>query len=123
MKVVISVGYIMSLSKKKSRAIIVNDIEYRYQVSTTQIDDDWNYKLNLTIVCAEEHGGCLQVSGLLTRNYWLDCPDIKKGKDYYPIIKPSHVETVINISLNKGWIPNVSGPLFRLVLENDEIFK
>ena len=115
----------MALSKKKSRPITVDNTDYRFQISTTKIDNDWNYKLNLTIDCAEEHSGCLQVTGLLTRNFWADFPDIKKdnGINHYPVIKPSQVETIILMAISKGWKPKVKGPLFEMELESNEILK
>ena len=49
----------MALPKKKSRPITVNDNDYRYAISTTQIDDNWNFRLNLTVQSAKGEGSIL----------------------------------------------------------------
>ncbi len=43
----------MSLSNKKSREITIDGIKYRYQVSTTKLDEKFNFTLNLTVQCSE----------------------------------------------------------------------
>ena len=114
----------MSLSRKKSRPIVVDGLNYRFQVSTTRIDDEWNYRLNLTVQCVERNGGLLQAFGILTRNFWLDFPDIKAGKDidHYPLIKPKHVAEIIKMGISKGWNPKEAGSRFSLELDNAELF-
>ncbi len=114
----------MSLNKKKSRPITVDSLKYRYQVSTTKINNDWDYKLNITIQY-EENGGCLQITGLLTRDFWLDFPKIKVQEDieHYPIIKPNHISKIIILSRIKGWKPKENSKLFKLKLRNEDIFK
>ena len=57
----------MTLTTRKSRAIMIDDVGYRYQVSTTQIDDEWSFRLNLTVQRVEPNGSVLQVTGLVTR--------------------------------------------------------
>lgn len=58
----------MTLSIKKSRPITIDNYSYRYQISTTKIDIDGNYRLNLTIQTVEPVSNILLVKGLITRD-------------------------------------------------------
>ena len=108
----------MALPKKKSRPITVNDNDYRYAISTTQIDDNWNFSLNLTVQSAKGEGSILKIDGLVTRDVWLDFPNLKKyKKEDYPVFKPSDISRVILTALKKGWIPENERP-FILKLDN-----
>lgn len=113
----------MSLPKKKSRLITVNDIDFRYIISTSLIDDDWNFKLNVTIQIAEGQGATLSIKGLVTRDFWLDFSDPPRNMDNYPVILPSHIEKFIKNGMEEGWNPQAKGSEFSLELENKSVFK
>jgi len=114
----------VTLTVKKSRAISVNGEDFRYQVSTTRIDDDWNFTLNLTVQCWNPPLGVLQVKGLVTRDYWLDISD---GANWnindYPVLLPRHIELLIKASYLASWKPKVKGKSFILNTNNGSIFK
>lgn len=113
----------MSLPKKKSRPIRVNDIDFRYIISTSLIDDDWNFKLNVTIQVAEGDGAALSIKGLVTRDFWLDFSDPPRSMDNYPVILPNHIEMFIKKGIKEGWNPQKKGSEFRLELNNKLVFE
>jgi len=112
----------MALPKKKSRAIIVDNEEYRYSITTTQIDDKWNFSLNLIVQTEHGQGALLKSEGLVTRNIWLDFSDHKQyHKNDYPVIRPSDISKIITFAIKKGWTPNIKGSSFLLQLDNSYI--
>lgn len=114
----------MTLTTKKSRGINVAGIRYRYQISTTQIDDDWNFALNLIVQRSEAKGTLLQVKGLATRNFWLDISEGAKWNRYeYPTILPRHISSIIEQAIKAGWQSEKSGKPFVLNAENEVFFK
>lgn len=115
----------MTLTKKKSRGISVNDERYRFQVSSTKTDNEGNYSLNLTIQSEENKGSALKVHGLVTRNFWLDFPDFgtEVKKEEYPVITPKHISNIIKLALNQGWEPNSPGAVFEITVKNEQIFE
>ena len=115
----------MTLVKKKSRAIEVNGVSYRYQVSTTRIDVDGNFSLNVTVQLEHGVGQVLKVEGLITRHYWLDGPMVAAGVDRrnYPALMPKHIAKLIKLALSDGWDPELSGPPHDLHIRNDELFE
>ena len=104
----------MSLSKKKSRPIKVDNLDYRYIISTTRIDEDSNYKLNVTIQIAEGQGAVLSIKGLVTRDFWLDFSDVPRNIENYPVILPSHIEKFIRKGIKEGWSPQNKDSNFSL---------
>ena len=113
----------MTLSTKKSRAIIIDDKEYRYQISTTRIDKSWNFSLNLTVQQWNSPSKVLQVSGLVTRDYWLDISDgAQWNKDDYPVILPRHIIQLVKLAISQGWIDSEKNT-FRLNTNNGSVFK
>ena len=109
----------MALPNKKSRPITVNNLDFRYIISTTQIDEDWNFNLNLTVQLAKGNGSILKLKGLVTRDVWLDFPDLNKyKKEDYPILKPKDISKIIEIGLNNGWLPTQNGKPHVLELDN-----
>ncbi|BDD09054.1 hypothetical protein FUAX_14860 [Fulvitalea axinellae] len=109
----------MSLSKKKSRPITVDGVDFRYSISTSKIDNDWNFRLNLTIQIASGEGSVLTVHGIVTRNFWLDFSEYGKyGKENYPVFKPSDISRVIKAGLKNGWVPEEKGSPHILELDN-----
>jgi hypothetical protein len=114
----------VTLSVKKSRAISINGEDYRYQVSTTRIDDDWNFTLNLTVQRWSPPLGVLEVKGLVTREYWLDISD---GANWnindYPVLLPKHIQTLVMVAKNVDWKSQVKGKSFILSTNNGSVFK
>ena len=114
----------LTLTVKKSRAIRVQGKDYRYQVSTTQIDEDWNFSLNVTIQRWSPPRGIVEVKGLVTRDYWLDFSDGKRWEQgEYPILLPMHVEKIVVTAITTGWAPKRLGKPFKLDTDNGAIFK
>jgi len=112
----------MSLPKKKSRPILIDDIDYRYIISTSLIDDDWNFKLNVTVQISEGEGSALCVKGLVTRDFWLDFSDPPRSMDNYPVVLPNHIEKFVKQAIKEGWNPKKKNPTFNLVLDNKSVF-
>lgn len=112
----------MSLPSKKSRLIVIDNIKYRYIISTTLIDDNWNFKLNITIQIAKGNGAALSIQGLITRDFWLDFSDSPFDMNNYPIVLPSHIAKFIQQAIIKGWNPKIKGKLFILNLDNRSVF-
>jgi len=112
----------MALNRKQSRRITVDGQDFRYKVSTTRLDTDWNFRLNVTVQ-REERGARLEVRGLVTRDFWLDIsmPNPKRNEDY-PIITPRHIRSIIQQAQLQGWQPDETGPAFVLELDNSELF-
>ncbi|QGQ23089.1 hypothetical protein F1728_10580 [Gimesia benthica] len=112
----------MALNRKHSRRIVVDEENYRFKVSTTSIDKDGNYRLNVTVQ-REAGGARLEVCGLLTRDYWLDISDPgDKDSADYPVITPKHVRFIIEQARQQGWQALEPGPTFVLELENQMLF-
>ncbi|QDV18374.1 hypothetical protein Pan153_30310 [Gimesia panareensis] len=112
----------MALNRKHSRQIVVDEETYRFKISTTRADEDGNFHLNVTVQ-REAGGSRLQVSGLVTRDFWLDIsdPGAKMSKDY-PVITPRHVRLIIERARQQGWQPETAGPVFVLELDNETLF-
>ena len=113
----------MTLTTKKSRPITIDGMEYRYQVSTTRMTEDWSFSLNLTVQNFELKGSVLQVMGLITRDFWLDFSDGPKwDKSDYPVITPKDISEIIRQAILAGWEPNKTGKSFKLNTSNDMFF-
>lgn len=112
----------MALNKKNSRKIVVDGESYRYSVSATSPDADWNFRLNVTLQ-REDGGSRLEVRGLVTRDFWLDIsnPGVR-SEDDYPIVTPRHIPNIISRAIDAGWQPHETGPAFVLELDNETIF-
>jgi hypothetical protein len=115
----------MTLTKKKSRGITVQNQRYRFQVSTTKLDENYNFSLNLTVQHELSGGAVLKVNGLMTRDFWLDFSDL--GSDWnkgdYPIILPRHISKIIELALLAGWSPTAKGLAFEISTDNESFFK
>jgi len=110
----------VSLTNKKSKSITIEGIKYRYQISTTKIDENWNFTLNLTIQRQETKGCVLQIKGLVTRDFWLDFSDIKINvKSEYPIILPKHIAKFVKKATSNGWESHKTGKPFNLEATNE----
>ena len=114
----------MTLTKKKSKAISIKGEDYRYQISNTQIDDDWNFSLNITVQKWNPPQGILEIKGLITRDFWLDISDGAKWNiGDYPVVLPKHIEHLVNLAIVKGWVPELAGKAFVLSTDNGAVFK
>ena len=114
----------MSLTRKKSRGITVQNQRYRFQVSTAKLDEDYHFSLNLTVQHEQSAGAVLKVNGLITRDFWLDFSDIGSGrsKDNYPIILPRHISKIIELALKAGWVSTEKGMPFEISTDNESFF-
>jgi hypothetical protein len=115
----------LTLTTKKSRRIEIDGVSYRYQVSTTRIDDNWNFTLNLTVQNETDAGSVLQTKGLVTRGFWLDFSDIGGGWDKgdYPVIFPKHIASFVKLALSNGWTPSKNGKPFVLNVDNEQLLR
>ncbi len=114
----------MSLAKKKSRSITVADVEYRYQISTSKMDENANFSMNLTIHREFPKGKALTVQGLMTRDFWIDFSDRAEWTESdYPVIKPSHIAATIQKAISLGWDSSKASRAFKIETTNDEFFK
>lgn len=113
----------MAMNKKGSRHISVNGIKFRYKYSSSQHDGDWNFEVKITVQHEMGTGAYLQIVGLITRDYWLDFPEIHDDdENAYPIVTPKIMMTLIQKALSEGWDPTQKGKPYILQVENSEIF-
>ena len=103
----------MSFPRKKSRAIEVDEVRYRYIISKSGAGNDGHFTLNLTIQIESGDASILKVEGLRSRDYWLDFPHIESA-DNYVSMKPGQVAAIIRCALAQGWCPQKSGAPFSL---------
>ncbi|MEJ2612893.1 MAG: hypothetical protein P8179_23235 [Candidatus Thiodiazotropha sp.] len=114
----------MTLTIKKSRPIKVNGEEFRYQISTTKIDDKWSFSLNITVQRWTPPRGVLEVKGVVTRDFWLDISDGKKWNiEDYPVVLPKHISYLIKLAIMEGWDSTETGVSYKINTENGAIFK
>lgn len=108
----------MSLPKKKSRSLTVNNQQFRYVISCGKYDENWIFGLNVTVQIAHGEGSKLKVTGMVTRDFWLDFPYDIATREYYPELTPKDVATLIEMGIEKGWDPVQKGPHFILKVDN-----
>jgi|GEM_PF-2387045 len=113
----------MAFSKKTSRPITVDSIGYRYQISTSVLDDDRNLTLNVSVLREGSSGAMLKIEGLVTRDYWLDFADGITDVSEYPVIKPRHTAELIRKGIAAGWQADVAGQPHILRVTNEAIFE
>ncbi len=112
----------MTLPKKKSRPITVDEMNFRYAISTSRIDDDSNFLLNLTVQTASGEGSLLKIEGMITRDFWLDFSELSNySKEDYPMLYPSDISKIIKLALKNGWKPYKRGKPYILKLDNSFI--
>ncbi|NRB47809.1 MAG: hypothetical protein HRU41_09040 [Saprospiraceae bacterium] len=104
----------MAISKKGSRSIVVNDINYSWLIRrkvTYNQEIFGTPQLNVAIERADQPGSTLVIH--------TDRPHSKsietKATDIIPIT-PKDVATWISNALELGWNPNVPGPQFLVQL-------
>ena len=112
----------MALPKKKSRKINVNNTDYYYVLSTGKPDENRNFNLNLTVQCASGDGRLLKITGLVTRDFWLDFPNSSKKEDY-PMITPKDTSNIITLGIEDGWNSNENGKPYIMKLDNSIVRK
>ena len=78
------------------------------------------FKLNVTVEsCVIEHT-MLRITGILTRDFWLDFSDTeRRPESEYVVIKPSNVATWIEEALNNGWISTHEKMKYHLDISNN----
>ncbi|MFW2177290.1 MULTISPECIES: hypothetical protein [unclassified Moraxella] len=107
----------MSIPKKGSRKIVVNDVEYRWRVRHKT--DYWNLMsgdgLNFAVE-KQENGNCVlhvMLDGFGHFGSWADNLETL-------VITPKLVAQAIEIALEKGWQPEQNGKTFELSLNSEE---
>jgi len=108
----------MTLPRSSSRPIEVDAVRFRHAVSVSATDDAGLFSLNLTVQAESGHGRILKAQGLLTRDRWLDFPELDTP-DRYPILQPGHVAAVIRRARDAGWRPEQTGTPFLLEIGPD----
>jgi len=103
----------MTLPKRKSRTIEVEQVRYRYIISKSGTGSDGCFALNLTIQVESGSGCILKVEGLSTRDPWLEFPQLDSA-DKYLGLRPQHVAAFIRHALAKGWNAQREGSPFQL---------
>ncbi len=109
----------MTLPRKNSRSLLVDAVRFRYIVSSSEACEEGLFSLSLTVQIAGGRGGILQVHGILTRDSWLDFPEIESA-DKYVIVKPRHVVAIIRRARSSGWDPTVGGKPLLLTISAAE---
>lgn len=103
----------MTLPRRDSRRIEVEQVRYRYAISTSAVGRDGDFALNLTIQVESGDGCILKIMGLSTRDPWLDFPKLEPA-DNYQKLGPRHVAALIRHALAKGWNAQQAGASFHL---------
>ena len=110
----------MTLPKKGSRPIEVDTVPLRYVVSVSRAGEAGLFPINITVQLATGRGRLLRAHGLLTRDRWLDFPELERS-DTYPTLKPGDVATVVRLARASGWNPEEIGTPFLLEINSDAI--
>jgi hypothetical protein len=109
----------MTLPRKNSRSIVVDAVHFRYIVSRAGISDEGLFSLNLTVQIASGRGCILKARGILTRDSWLDFPEIE-SLDKYVVVKPGQVAALIRCARTSGCDPAEVGMPFRFTMTASE---
>jgi hypothetical protein len=112
----------MTLPKKNSRPIEVDGVPLRYTVSASKAAEAGLHAMNLTIQIGTGRGRILKAHGLLTRDFWLDFPEVEVS-DRYPALKPADVAAVVRLARANGWNPAELGTPFLLEISSDALRK
>jgi len=109
----------MSLPRKKSRKIHVNGEDFRYIISKSKTDEDSLFMINITVQNEAGNGSKLLVSGITTRDYWLDFPHVDNDKktENYPIITSVKIASIITDSIKKGWLYDRPGKEYKIEIK------
>jgi hypothetical protein len=109
----------MTLPKKGTRTIEIDSMRFRYVISRSATLEFGLFSLNLTVQIESGRGRILKAEGIVTRDYWLDCPKTESA-DKYMIMKPGHVAAVIRRARTCGWDPEGNGTPFHLTVTSSE---
>lgn len=111
----------MAISKKGSRSIVVNDINYHWLVrrkATYSQEIFGTPRLNVAIACTDPNGSTLVVH--------TDRPHSKnietKVSEIIPIT-PKDIATWIASAIELGWEPRVPGPQFLVQISEEQMSK
>jgi len=104
----------MSLSKKKSRTIKVDDADFRWTISPK------NNQLVFVAEAIDTKGRKIEVTiESDIDKFWTEFPN---GDDLnLKIVKPKDAEKIITQALKFGWIPSDKGSPLRFKFENDKL--
>ena len=109
----------MTLSKKKSRSIEVDDIRFRYAISKSPGVPEGEFLLNLTVQIENGTGCILKVDHIPTRDVWLDFPVIESAEKYL-VLTPGKVAAFIRRARANGWNPQQGGRAFYLLTAGEK---
>ncbi len=115
----------MTFNKKKTRPITVGEVDYRFGVSISKIDEGRDYRLNISVQKESGDGAILKAIGLLTRDFWSDAhdlPPVESWQSTYPTVTPKHIAVLIKKAIADGWQSDVAGPPYELALDNVSLF-
>ena len=70
-------------------------------------------------------GSVLQTKGLVTRDFWLDFPDMGSSWDKgdYPVILPKHIVRFVKVATSNGWKSSEQGKAFILNVDNKQLLR
>jgi hypothetical protein len=97
----------------------VDGLRFRYVISRSRTCDVGRCTLSLTVQIESGRGCLLKVDGILTRDRWLDFPDLKSS-DEYLVIKPGHVAVIVRHARIKGWDPGQAGIPFLITITSEQ---
>ena len=111
----------MAISKKGSRSIVVNEINYHWLIrrkATYSQEIFGTPQLNVAIACTDQNGSTLVIH--------TDRPHSKnietEASDIIPIT-PKDIATWITSAIELGWEPRVPGPQFRVQVSEGQMSK
>ena len=110
----------MTLPKKHSRPLVVDGEHFRYIISNSRTRSEGLFRLNLTVQIAAGRGQVLKTTGLLTRDFWVDFPEIESPGSYVAI-RPVHVASIVRSALDSGWRPGNANTPFLFSINSDEL--
>lgn len=104
----------MTLSKKKSRSITVDNIEYRWAIAP------FSHKIILVVELAQTKGQKLEVKVLSDiDSFWVEFPNVQDFN--LKVVTPKDVSRIIQQALLKGWKPNEKGRSLRFEWSEDKL--
>jgi hypothetical protein len=110
----------MTLPKKGSRSIEVDGVPLRYVVSMSKAAEAGLFRINITVQSATGRGRLLRALGLVTRDRWLDFPEVRPVASY-ATLKPGDLAAVIRLARSSGWNPEEIGAPFLLEIDSGAI--
>ncbi|HEY9841928.1 MAG TPA: hypothetical protein V6D23_15805 [Candidatus Obscuribacterales bacterium] len=112
----------MTFPKKHTRSLTVAGHVFLTRISISKSHDQGVFRLNLTVQSASAKGSCLQVTGLTTRDFWLDFDEPQpRPEGAYTVLTPAAIAALIQEGLQQGWDPLESGPPIQLAVSNQNL--